>query len=305
MNWVLWRQHRAQVAIAAAAVLAFAVPVLITGRKLTDALNACRSGNTCGGLFDGYQTMTTLVNITVAVPLLIGVFWGATIICRELEAGTTALVWAQSITRRRWLWSKLATLLLFTLASSGSVAALVTWWSNTHNAQVESRFNSLQFDIQGVTPVGYALFASALGFLAGVLWRRTLPTMATTIGGFVVVRIAVENYLRPHFVAPLVRSFPMSASGDDVPSGSFIISKELTLHGRVLSGSITPPTGCARSGTRETMNECLNASGFRFRVTYQPGGRFWSFQWIEFGIFAALAVLLVAAGVVVFRRQDG
>jgi hypothetical protein len=53
------------------------------------------------------------------------------------------------------------------------------------------------------------------------------------------------------------------------------------------------------------MNECLNASGFRFRVTYQPGGRFWSFQWIEFGIFAALAVLLVAAGVVVFRRQDG
>jgi len=41
-----------------------------------------------------------------------------------------------------------------------------------------------------------------------VLWRRTLPAMATTIGGFVVVRIAIENYLRPHFMAPLVRSLP-------------------------------------------------------------------------------------------------
>jgi hypothetical protein len=305
MIWVLWRQHRAQVAIAAAAVLAFAVPVLITGRKLADALLACRSGNTCGGLFDGYQAMTTLVNITVAVPLLIGVFWGATVVCREVEAGTTALVWAQSITRRRWLWSKLLALFVFTLASSAAVAGLVTWWSNAHNAQVESRFNGLQFDIQGVTPVGYALFASALGFLAGVLWRRTLPAMATTIGGFVVVRIAIENYLRPHFMAPLVRSLPMSSGGDGVPSGSFTISKELTLHGHVLSGPITAPTGCSRSGTRETMDECLNASGFRFRVTYQPGGRYWGFQGIEFGVFAALAVLLVAAGVVLLRRQDG
>ena len=304
MIWVLWRQHRAQAAIAAAAVLAFAAPVLITGRRLTDALTACRSGDTCGGLFDGYQAMTTLVNITVAVPLLVGVFWGATVVCREVEAGTTALVWAQSITRRRWLWSKLATLFVFTVAASAAVAGLVTWWSNTHNAQVESRFNGLQFDIQGVTPVGYALFASALGFLAGVLWRRTLPAMATTIGAFVGVRIAIENYLRPHFMAPVVRSFPMSASGD-VPSGSFIVSKELTLHGRVLSGRVDAPTACSRSGTRTSMDECLNASGFRFRVTYQPGGRYWGFQWTEFAIFAVLAVLLVAAGVVVLRRQDG
>jgi hypothetical protein len=305
MIWVLWRQHRAQAAIAAAAVLAFAVPVLITGRRLSDALIACRSGNSCGGLFDGYQAMTTLVNITVAVPLLIAVFWGATVICREVEAGTTALVWAQSITRRRWLWSKLVALFVFTLVSSAAVAGLVTWWSNTHNAQVESRFNSLQFDIQGVTPIGYALFGSALGFLAGVLWRRTLPAMATTIGVFVVARIAVENYVRPHFTAPLVRDLPMSSGGDGVPSGSFIISKQLTQHGHVLSGPVTAPSGCARSTSRETMDACMNAAGFRFRVTYQPGDRFWTFQWTEFGIFTALALLLVAAGVIMLRRQDG
>jgi hypothetical protein len=304
MIWVLWRQHRAQAAIAAAAVLAFAVPVLITGRRLSDALIACRSGNSCGGLFDGYQAMTTLVNITVAVPLLIAVFWGATVICREVEAGTTALVWAQSITRRRWLWSKLVALFVFTLVSSAAVAGLVTWWSNTHNAQVESRFNSLQFDIQGISPIGYALFASAVGLLAGVLWRRSLPAMATTIGVFVAVRIGVENYLRPHFMAPVVRSVPMRAGDGGVPAGSWVISKDVTLHGHVVSGPISAPTGCGGSATRESMNACLDANGFRFRTVYQPAGRFWGFQWVEFGIFAGVSVLLVAAAVWLLRRQD-
>ena len=40
-------------------------------------------------------------------PALIGAFWGAPLVARELEAGTHRLVWNQSVTRTRWLATKL------------------------------------------------------------------------------------------------------------------------------------------------------------------------------------------------------
>ena len=48
----------------------------------------------------------------------------------------------------------------------------------------------------------------------------------------------------------------------------------------------------------------MSRLGYQFRVTYQPASRYWTFQWIEFGIFAALSVLLVGATVVLLRRRD-
>ena len=40
-------------------------------------------------------------------PAVIGAFWGAPLVARELEAGTHRLVWNQSVTRTRWLATKL------------------------------------------------------------------------------------------------------------------------------------------------------------------------------------------------------
>ena len=34
---------------------------------------------------------------------------------------------------------------------------------------------------------------------------------------------------------------------------------------------------------------CLQDQGIRLAVTYQPAGRYWEFQWLETGIFLALA----------------
>jgi ABC-type transport system involved in multi-copper enzyme maturation permease subunit len=35
------------------------------------------------------------------IPALLGMFWGAPLIARELESGTYRLAWTQSVTRRR------------------------------------------------------------------------------------------------------------------------------------------------------------------------------------------------------------
>ena len=49
-------------------------------------------------------------------PALIGIFWGAPLISRELETGTFRLAWTQSVSRTRWLAVKLG---LAGLASHG------------------------------------------------------------------------------------------------------------------------------------------------------------------------------------------
>ena len=51
--------------------------------------------------------------------MVVGVFWGAPMIARELEAGTSRLVWTQSVTRTRWLATKLGV--------AGFGAAVVGW----------------------------------------------------------------------------------------------------------------------------------------------------------------------------------
>jgi hypothetical protein len=38
---------------------------------------------------------------------------------------------------------------------------------------------------------------------------------------------------------------------------------------------------------------CLAQKGFQFTQVYQPGGRYWPLQWIEFGVFGVAAVLLL------------
>jgi hypothetical protein len=52
------------------------------------------------------------------------------------------------------------------------------------------------------------------------------------------------------------------------------------------------------------MDACMNAHGYRIQTTYQPASRFWTFQWIEFGLYASLAVLLLVTAMVVLKRRD-
>jgi hypothetical protein len=304
VTWLMWRQHRLQWAIAAGVIALFAIPTVVTGRNLASAFALCRANGPCDGgqLFNHYNAINTLIDLTVAVPVVFGLFWGATLLGRELENGTAALVWTQSVTRRRWLWTKITALLLSAALAGAAVSALVTWWSNTHNATVESRFAGLQFDIQGVVPVAYSVFAAALGLAAGAFWRRALPAMATTLAGFFAVRLLVELYLRSHFLAPVVSTRPL-ARGPGGPAGAWVQGTDVVRHGKVITGPIQLPA-CAATGTRDAANRCLDAAGYRMRTTYQPAGRYWSFQWIEAGIFLALAALLVATAVILLRRRD-
>jgi hypothetical protein len=49
--------------------------------------------------------------------------------------------------------------------------------------------------------------------------------------------------------------------------------------------------------------QCLSPHGYTWWATYQPGSRFWPFQWIEGGWLLALSVLLIAATIWLVRRR--
>lgn len=312
MTWLLWRQHRTQTVVTGALFALFALAVLLTGVHMAhvydDAFRTCTANGTCalvGNLFQGDGAIVDLVHLSIALPVVLGAVVGATIIARETEHATNVLVWTQSITRRRWLFTKVSTALDATLVTSAAVAALVTWWSGTPNSLYGNRFEGAQFDTQNVVPIAFALFAVALGLAAGALFRRTLPAIASTVGVYAGVRVLIAVYLRPHYTKALTKVFSLGAA-TGLPSGSWTLSEHIVdRSGRSLSGSITMPASChSATKSRAGSIECLSRLGYRQVVSYHPAGQYWHFQWIEAGLFLVLAAALVGFALVRTLRHD-
>ena len=308
MSHLVWRLHRTQVYFAAGALAALAVLLVVTGtamshdyqRFLADCAATQSCGDGQGQLYSGDGAIFDIVNLTMVVPLLFGLFWGAPLVAKEIEDGTHNLVWTQGVTRVHWMRTNVTWVLLAAAAWGSAMAGLVSWWRTPENA-LGSRFDA--FDVQGVVPVAYSLFAVALGIAVGSMFSRVLPAIATTLGAFVAVRVAVGVYLRPHLLAPLTTLG--SLAGSRAPSGSWVISSGLVgPGGQMLGHSLFAgqiPAACQTGGIGQKglLLPCLVAHGYHQVVTYQPASRFWAFQGMEAAIFLVLAAALTA---VAFRR---
>lgn len=309
MTWLLWRQHRAQGAVAGIALAAFAIVRWITGVNMANdyhsALAACQQDGTCDdlNLFSGDGAIIDLVNLSAAVPLLMGLFWGVTAIGREIDTGTNLLFGMQSSRQRDWLRGKIALLLGAAVAWGAAVSAIVTWWSGTLNSLNGDRFDPGKFDVPGLMPVAYALFGVGLGLAAGALLRRVLPALAVTVVAFVAVRLIVATYIRPHYETAKTLVEPISKN-QTVPSGSWVLSSDILQNGKSFAGKMGFPIECTKPATRQASDTCLAQHGISSLVKYQPAARYWTFQWIESGIFVALAAVLIAVAVIAVRRRD-
>jgi hypothetical protein len=331
MTFLVWRQYRLQWAIALALLAAFAAVELVNGFQVAHAwhslLTTCpktaasAAGGSClQGTIAG-TVGSNLRLIAEIVPGLFGIFWGAPLVAHELEAGTTTFAWTQGVTRARWLWAKVGWLLLAAALWGGAVAALVTWWSGPVNAQQANAFLANNFDTQGIVPIGYSVFAMALGIAAGALIRRTLPAIAVTICGFAAVRLVVAEELRQHLIPAVTTVVSLTSNG---PSGMAWILQTgfVDKAGQVLpslgnySGPAfngTPikdfPAACqailnAPSSATGALNACLSRAGFREYLSYQPGYRFWPIQGIETGLYLLAAAVLLAIAWRAVRRRD-
>jgi len=312
MAWVTWRQHRSQLVAAvgllvALAAAAFGTHLPIRAAYHRGALADCLPPATRSGCdiivrhfeseFNGWAAA---VRGLAVLPVLAGLFVGAPLLARELEHGTHRFAWTQGVTRRRWLLSKTTLLAAVTLAAGGVVSALVMWWRSPFDT-LEGRIAPSGFDIEGVVVPAYALFALALGVLAGLVFRRTVAAMTATLVVFAATRVLVLNFVRPHFLSPLHRI--VVATDSSPQAGDWILSDTLVdAGGRQITAGREDLAVLHAQQAGIDPHTYLVTLGWKRIISYQPAARFWTFQLIEAGLFVALAAAVVLATIWLVRR---
>jgi hypothetical protein len=332
MIWLTWRQFRAQAITAATALAAFAILLAATGPHLaslyaTSKITGCHgfacgtAANTFFSQLAGLDTVVYLLGIglILAAPAVIGIFWGAPLIARELETRTFNLAWTQGVTRTQWLAVKLALTGLAAMAVTEALSLSYAWWADPINKAIglgsgapqlfsQGVFSSVSFASHGITPLGYAAFAFTLATAAGVLTRRVLPAMAFTLAIFAAAQLAMPLLIRPHLVPPSHTTAGIyaadqvygSLTADVVPGhpDAWILSSQaLNSAGQPVT---TIPAACAnanppgeKGGTSAiTPAQCMQSRGYHEAISYLPTSRYWPLQGIETGIFLALALAL-------------
>jgi ABC-type transport system involved in multi-copper enzyme maturation permease subunit len=313
-----WRQFRVPALSVFAGLAVIAVILAITGPELV--------GRTDFSDQDVLYIGTTLV--MYVLPAIIGVFWGVPLITREVESGTHSLIWNQTVTRKRWLTTKLGVGVLVAMAAAGLLSLAVTWWASPidalandgHHNGLQNRMEPVLFAARGIAPIGYAAFAFVLGVAVGILLRRTVTAMAVTLVAFTAVMIAVPLLVRPYFLPALEETATITSEniyqlvGDDSgtvellrvsePPGSWVLTNEtIDPNGNAVSPLPAFVQDCLpRPGRTEgpppdlgNVNTCmarLGDHGYHQHLAYQPGYRFWPLQWIELAFFLALSALL-------------
>jgi hypothetical protein len=329
MTWLTWRQFRAQAITAVVALAAFAILLGVTGPHLASMYAASRvpgCSATCThsatnflGMVTGVYTLVYTLGVAAVIlaPALIGIFWGAPLIAREIETGTFRLAWTQTTTRGKWLASKLAVPGLAAMAVTEGLSLMYSWWAApiTEAARLApganfpvgmGPFSLLAFDAHGIVPLGYAAFAFTLGVTTGTFVRRPLPAMAITLAVFAVVQVAMPLGIRPHLFSPLHSTVSVaqrfsgqeSVSGDTFtltpdyifgqPGAWLLASHAVNAAGQPVS---IVPAACLGQHTGDPM-PCMASHGIEVAVSYQPVSRYWAFQWTETAIFLALALAL-------------
>jgi hypothetical protein len=328
MSALVWRQYRSQAAAAGVLLAAFAALLVVTGMQVAaqwhSALSACTASGTCGhlsgSLFLGNHEVGFLVILTLLVPPVLGILCGAPLVAHELESRTSEFAWTQAITRRRWLAVKAGWLLLAAACVAGVVSGLVTWWSGPDNALQADAFSFGRFDIMGIVPVAYALFAMALGIACGTVLRKTIPAIGLTLAGYLAVRLLFDQWVRPHYLSAVTHVYGLTqnfvpagaawllGSGVVTPGGGKLAMQDGSdISANVPSAAV--PRACMSVASQGQNNpghalSCMQSLGYRQFVTYQPAGRYWEFQGIEALIFVALAAGLLAVAFAVVARRD-
>lgn len=338
MIWLSYRQSRLQWSIGLGLLLAAVLALGLTGPHLADLSSPVLTQATQRWI-NSFLYVTSIL-LTYALPALIGAFWGAPLVAREVENGTHRLAWTQGVSRTRWLAFRLGSGAAVVLVVSGLLTLAITWWATPLDAAVPEegptdvfsfyRMSTFLFSVRGAVPVGYALFAFCLGVVLGMLLRRTLVALGLTIALMVLVQAAVPMLVRAHLATPVDTRVAITLDNLRGLSGNPVDNTFSTFHvsgaGRadwvlleqtVDRNGATPaalptwieacmpgPNQTAEDETaRVSCIQRLATEGFQQHIVYHPASAFWTLQWRETGLLLTGAALLT--GFAFWRvRQD-
>lgn len=317
----------------------FTVLTILTGNhfwhEYQQTLSSCRQNPatpSCsdieGSFGPSYGAILRLVYVTsIGVPLIFGLFLGAPLFSREFEEGTNKLVWTQSVSRRKWLTTKIVWILVFAALYGLAISLLVSWWGRTTNALDHSRFDTGQFDVQGIMPFAYSVFFTAIGFTVSAWFRKTMVALAVTLVLFIAFQASIGQWLRPHYMAAISITSPMGPDDlqSKVPVGAWLLDRGILNKNGKEIGDIFPaaPLQCQQiiqqqtpqgnglairvktfPGAGDPIDACLNKAGFHQIAKYQPSYRYWDFQRIEAGIYFGASIILISAAYWFVLKRD-
>jgi hypothetical protein len=293
MTWVTWRQHRneAIAAVAFAGVLALLLLLVsepMRAQFAQDGLAGCVAagarGAGCLNQIQGFMnkfgfTMNQVLISLLLLPGLIGVAIGAPLLGREFEHGTWRMAWSQTVPRTRWLAAKL-TLVISGLVLLGAALTVTFTWYRSHMDQLTGHFVQAAFDFEGVVFTACLLCAFAFAVLAGLLMRRSVTAMVAAFIPWVVIRGLDDFWLRSTYQRPVTTRLPLST---DI---------------RIGPNMVPPMTGHLGDWVLGVTTTARNQV-----VSYQPAGRFWSFQFIDAGLYLALTAAALGTAVWLIHRR--
>jgi ABC-type transport system involved in multi-copper enzyme maturation permease subunit len=340
MTRFAWLQSRTQTLVVGGLIGALAIALAITGIHLSHIYHSLVPGCSAHGDCDvatqqftlHYGFLQNALELLLRLaPALIGIFWGGPLIARELETGTYRLAWTQTVSRRRWVLTKLALVGGAAILAAGVLTLTITWWYRALDSLNDSQWGV--FDARDLVPIGYTFFAFMAGAAFGAIIKRTVPAMATSLSVFVFARIAIQLWVRPHFMAArhLTTSLAnaefgfFSRNGGPVdlvvksggPRGSWVINSQLinssgavATHAervafvakycpQIAAGPINKAEGQhvrIPVDVQQSFESCHQhvAQSFHALVTYQPASHYWPFQWMELGVYVLLGLIAAA-----------
>ncbi|MFE2261988.1 transporter [Streptomyces griseosporeus] len=312
--WLAWRQQRVLVGCAAAlTVVACAIAAYSRSGMLdelrTGLFDRCEPGplycwpdGANGPLFLDITPLQYLGALNIALPVLIGVFWGAPLLGRDRELGTHRTVLAQGVSRGQWFASRYALAAVSAVVLSGLLALLFRWWWSPAADHSYGLFwyETTALGGSGPRTVAGALFGLAAGTLAGLLARRVLAAMGWTLLVTAVVTLVVEwthkarVFVPPHrYVSQGIA--PKPPMGEKWSTGTYGLITGSGRHDDVLSCPY--PSGAE-------LKACMAQHGYVARFyEANPAGDYWAFQWTDTALLGGLALLLTLATVLLLRRR--
>lgn len=313
MIWFTWRQQRGAILTLSIAVVVITVFFVVTRHAMDDTIQQLGiagcfdrpSSADCDALNAFQRQFNWLPNAAIwlnIAPAALGVFVGAPLVARELEQGTHRFIWAQHITRTRWLAIKVLVAFGSCLLLYGILTALVSWWRGPFD-QLSGALAPGAFDLEGSVPLAYTCFALALGAATGVLIGRTLPAMLATVVGFLAFRLPLEFLARPRYMPAVHAIWDPGLSGSVSPVGQHdwileqgqwvdVAGRRVDLSTVFNTCDPTSPVHGFRAG--DAFSACTHAHGWVTSIIYQPAERFWAFQGIETAIVCCMALALLA-----------
>ncbi len=191
-----------------------------------------------------------------AVFAIIGALIGAPLVAREVEQRTHLAAWTQSVSRRRWYITKIATLAVG-LAVAGLMVGTANAWLQHQLAAGDTTSTRWSWFVSiHLALAGEAALAFALGVAFGALLRRTLPAIGAAVAAFAALLLGAR-----WMVQALTPATKTTGPRFAAPSGSWVLG----------SGTGVP-------------------------VPYHPASQYWPLQLILLTVLLAVAAAALASG---------